>query len=387
MWFLSRNPTSITEDQTKPFSSPSITCRTSIFPPTADTGIFEDISVVQLPNNSHLHNNPWQWYAHHLSPSQFHAIVLPQNPSFNIQIIAVSLANGRILCALIDNSSPQPFANFCMFSRHDNVWDTDLKIKYDVRNPMVAASSIIGDCLYLAGGCIGNPSCVEPVNYLNSAERLNLETAEWEDLPAMKKARSSAKGIAYKGKFYVVGGANNDRHSAEIYDPTSNSWQFVRYFMPSSFDGYAISSMNNSLLILVTLENMVGVKVWMSMGLNKPSTMVEWGFIGYHPEQVERQIYMKNGVRLVQVGTELWMLPCDEDEFGCSLHVDGASVWPTFPGPMFVPGQGCSVKENGHVHAFSSSVVMEEIFVGGVYLGTHPRTRLSWRKVPVYSSS
>lgn len=207
------------------------------------------------------------------------------------------------------------------------------------------------------------------MDYLNSAERLNLETGQWEVLPPMHKERSSAKGIAFQGKFYVIGGRDDDRYSAEIYDPQSKEWKFIKYFLPSEFDGYAISSMNNPvLMLLLTWSDLVGAKLWAWKGLSKRSMMGNWVFYGFHPDPVERHKFKQHGVRLVKVGLEIWILPGDESESDFDFYVNEGCAWPTFPGPTFMPSAGRSVKQNGHIYAFSGSI-----------------RAMSWRKVSVYS--
>lgn len=372
MWYLSRSPqlhSKESENENKhPSKTPTFISATSIFP-TSDSGFFDEISLVQVQNKS-IFDAPWDWFAYQPSPTQFQAVVIPPTPSsssLSVKVVYVS-PNGKFLCAVTDKNSVRPFANLCMYSPHDHLWDKALKISYDVRNPMVAATAIMDHCLYLAGGYIGSDSCVEPVDYLNSAERLNFETGEWEVLPPMHRERSSAKGVAFQGKFYVIGGREDDRYSAEMYDPQSKEWKYIKYFLPSEFDGYAICSMNKPVvMLLMTWSGLVGIKLWLWKGLSKGSAIGNWGFFGYHPNQVERHKFKHHGIRLVKVGNEMWILPGDES--GRDFYVNEGYAWPTFPAPTFMPSAKHSVKQNEHIYAFSVRIRI-----------------LSWRKVSVYST-
>lgn len=224
----------------------------------------------------------------------------------------------------------------------------------------------------------------EQSNHLNSAERLNLKTLEWQPLSPMHKPRAFATGLVHKGKFYVVGGQPLD-HSAEIYNPTSNTWKLLNSFVPKEADGFAVTSMCGRFLMLLTWSDQLGIKLWLLReSVNRfnrvnpnpanpahPAMSTRWRLLGYFPNcEVERARFRQHGARMVQVGKEVWILVGESDPI-CKVDGPfGTCGWPIFPAPGFLPNRGHELERKGHIWAFS-------FLLGG-------GGRVSWRQIPVY---
>lgn len=207
---------------------------------------------------------------------------------------------------------------------------------------------------------------VEPSEYLDLAEKLNLKTWQWKALPPMHTPRAFGTGVALNNKFCVVGGGATLKRSAEIYDPRKDSWELLESFVPKEADGFAVASLN-SRLVMLTWSDRLGVKLWMWNKLINIDTG-GWGLISFFPnQQVERLRVRQYGAKMVRVGKELWVL-IGENEEGI-FQVDGGGVWPVFPPPMFRPEDGHEIVQKDHVYAFHFPA-------GG---------RISWRQIPVYS--
>ncbi|KAJ0021424.1 hypothetical protein Pint_32374 [Pistacia integerrima] len=254
---------------------------------------------------------------------------------------------------------------FLRYSFEGNMLTDVPKMQCGDRNLIGASGAIFDGWFYLAGGFKGSPSDVEPAEYLNLAEKLNLKTWEWQSLPPMHIPRAFGTGLALNNKFCIVGGGTTLKRSAEIYDPSKNSWQLLESFVPKEADGFAVASLNSRLLLL-TWSNWLGVKLWMWNKLINLN-IGGWRLISFFPnQQVERLRVRQYGARMVRVGKEVWVL-VGENESVC--QVDGGSAWPVFPAPMFRPDKGLEIVQKGHIYAFHFTA-------GG---------RISWRQIPVYS--
>ncbi|KAH0886145.1 hypothetical protein HID58_062241 [Brassica napus] len=85
-----------------------------------------------------------------------------------------------------------------------------------------------GKTAFFAGGIKmdenGNPIVVQTV------EKYNADTKRWTMINGMHKARKFSSGCFLRGKFYVLGGRDdNDKHltCGESYDETTNSWELI----------------------------------------------------------------------------------------------------------------------------------------------------------------
>lgn len=90
------------------------------------------------------------------------------------------------------------------------------------------AAAVIGDCVYVAGGQGKD-------RFLNSVEVYDLNTNQWSSAANMICVRSSCYGLAFHGKFWVIGGElmrnqygeKPERGSAEVYDPETGIWTLI----------------------------------------------------------------------------------------------------------------------------------------------------------------
>ncbi|KAH7542453.1 hypothetical protein FEM48_Zijuj02G0075500 [Ziziphus jujuba var. spinosa] len=289
-------------------------------------------------------------------PTQFRSAAIPRSPSsFRIQVMAV--LPDQFLCAKL--VVPSANSVLCTYSRNANSFHAVPEMHCRDRNLSSSACAVVGGWLYVAGGFKGNsnrnpnpdpnPSYSEPPTYLNSAERLNLKTWEWQTLPNMQNSRAYATGVAYKHKFYVVGGSADMKHSAEIYSPSSNSWLFVRSFVPKEAEGFAVASLGGRLLIL-TWSGWLGVKLWQWTILVNPN-ICGCRLISFFPDQlVERDRLKQHGARMVQIGEEIWVMVDENDRIS---QVGGSCAWPVFPAPMFRPSDGLETVQKGYIYAFT----------------------------------
>eukprot|EP00257_Ricinus_communis_P011589 XP_002532853.2 kelch repeat and BTB domain-containing protein 13 [Ricinus communis] len=375
MWHLSRKPNTPSRTTTLPNNNnlQPFSPRNSIFP-ISDTGVFKNICIIRLVNKDdddqhvHCNNNScnlWDFFAYLSSPTQFHSVAIPRCPSFRIEVIAILSDN--FLCTKF-TLGPNPFSSLCTYTCSDNELSDVPKMHCEDRNLVAAAAAFLDGFLYLAGGYKGNPPDVEPSVYLNMSERLNLKTWEWQTLPDMQNQRAFATGAAHRNKFYVVGGSTiaTLKHSAEIYDPKTNSWKFVNSFVPKEADGYAVASFNGQLLIL-TWSDRLGMKLWLWIEMASPNSFGNRPrLISCFPcKQIEMMTLRQNGANMVRVGRELWIVVGKNDRI---FQVDGRCAWPVFPAPFFRPSDEHKVQHKEEIYALS--------FSRGL--------RVTWRKIPVY---
>lgn len=155
MWFLSRTPSN-----PKPNDDSSFTLRNSIFP-VSDSGIFQDICIIEVPNKSLIDDKEeacpfsfpfpcWEWFAYLCSPTQFHSVTVPRNPSmFRVQVIGV--LPQHFLCAKLVQGL-EPYVTLCTYSCSGNSFDDVPKMNCADRNLFGAACAILDGWLYVAGG-------------------------------------------------------------------------------------------------------------------------------------------------------------------------------------------------------------------------------------------
>eukprot|EP00250_Pteridium_aquilinum_P028040 c36500_g1_i1 orf=368-2536(-) len=98
------------------------------------------------------------------------------------------------------------------------------------------ASASCGEFAFVAGG-FGPADANGLLTLLNSAERYNSLTGEWEPLPPMSTSRHKCSGIFMDGKFYVIGGRDANHQpimSGEEYNPATGTWRTIpdMYFAP-----------------------------------------------------------------------------------------------------------------------------------------------------------
>lgn len=184
-WYLSRTPSSASNAKPNDQYS-TITLHNSIFP-VSDSGIFNDICIVEIPNKPLIDHNKdnnksnskqvetfpcssWEWFAYQFSPTQFHSVVVPRalSPVFRIQVIGV--LPEHFLCAKLVQSPHQPHATLCTYSCSGNSLHDVPKMNCEDRNPCGAACALRDGWLYVAGGYKGKSSSkycynVQPVSF------------------------------------------------------------------------------------------------------------------------------------------------------------------------------------------------------------------------------
>ncbi|KAL0741143.1 hypothetical protein Bca4012_082656 [Brassica carinata] len=167
-------------------------------------------------------------------------------------------------------------------------------------------SASYGKTAFFAGGIQmddnGNPVVVRTV------EKYNADTKRWAMINGMHKARQFSSGCFLRGKFYVLGGRDeNDKHltCGERYDAATNSWELipdmlkdVTFIMPSQSPPL-IAVVDDNLYMLETSLNELRVydintNIWKKLGAVPVSanTAFGWGVA-----------FKSLGDRLLVVGT------------------------------------------------------------------------------------
>jgi len=163
-----------------------------------------------------------------------------------------------------------------------------------------------GKTAFFAGGIQkddnGNPIVVRTV------EKYNADTKSWTMINGMHKARKFSSGCFLRGKFYVLGGRDeNDKHltCGESYDETTNSWELIpdmlkdmTFIIPSQSPPL-IAVVDDNLYMLETSLNELRVydintNIWKKLGVVPVSanTTFGWG-----------TAFKSMGDRLLVVGT------------------------------------------------------------------------------------
>ena len=88
-----------------------------------------------------------------------------------------------------------------------------------------------GDAVYFLGGEVGS---VRSGTCLRDAYRYDISTKNFQKIPDMKEARSSAHGAAAHGKICVIGGLGSPyddiftkpdfKRRCEVYSETTDEW-------------------------------------------------------------------------------------------------------------------------------------------------------------------
>ena len=84
------------------------------------------------------------------------------------------------------------------------------------------ASVTCGDSIYSIGGHDGS-------QYLNSAERYDIQTDQWISITPMNQARCDHAAVSIGESIFVLGGWNgiSTLNSVEMYDTRSNKWMEI----------------------------------------------------------------------------------------------------------------------------------------------------------------
>src|SRR5207247_7962214 len=117
-------------------------------------------------------------------------------------------------------------------------------ITWTPANPMnkargfFAAGELLNGNVLVAGGFDGSMA-----NFIfPDAEIYNLHTGAWTPIAPMNTARAAPVGLRLEdGRFMVIGGADENFNflaSAEIYDPSTNTWSLTAQMNDVSFEDF-----------------------------------------------------------------------------------------------------------------------------------------------------
>ena len=146
------------------------------------------------------------------------------------------------------------------------------------------ASASCGEFAFVAGG-FGPEKPEKPekstLKLLNSAERYNSLSGQWEPLPPMSVPRQKCSGFYMDGKFYVIGGKDANHQpimSGEEYNPLTMTWRTIEgmYFAPGVAYTYEpspplVAVVDNNLYAVDNTTNVLKVydkvrNVWKDLG-------------------------------------------------------------------------------------------------------------------------
>ncbi|CAF2802313.1 unnamed protein product [Rotaria sp. Silwood2] len=109
------------------------------------------------------------------------------------------------------------------YSITDNKWTLIASMQIGMTSP--ACCSLNG-YLYITGGAV-----LEEGDAVDLVMRFDPRKLEWSnDVAPMRIARSGSAAVVLKRKIYVCGGLQSNTENtnlAEVYDPTTNQWQFI----------------------------------------------------------------------------------------------------------------------------------------------------------------
>lgn len=126
-----------------------------------------------------------------------------------------------------------------------------------MKQPRWACASVaVGGFIYVFGG-IGSTKQKDP--RLDSAERYNINTKKWEDLPRMPTKRTAFSAVAVENKIYIIGGYNGEKWlaSVQVFDIQSQTWHDTPVpDMPTARSGCAAVAVGFLIVVTGGRENM-----------------------------------------------------------------------------------------------------------------------------------
>ena len=100
-------------------------------------------------------------------------------------------------------------------------WETVLLSDEGYRgNSCVVAA---GNCLYVLGG----QHLQKYGQEVATSERFDTVQNKWEEIADMQEKRECAFGVATQGKIFVAGGRGPVSKTCEVYNISTNEWQFI----------------------------------------------------------------------------------------------------------------------------------------------------------------
>ncbi|XP_054161299.1 kelch-like protein 5 [Oppia nitens] len=104
--------------------------------------------------------------------------------------------------------------------------------------------------IYAIGGNNGK-------EYLNTMERYDTKTQQWQPMANMTNTRGYFGSASFMGKIYVCGGeGNSDGKSCETYDPKTNQWTQIASMLLERA-GFKLIAFNNKLYALGGQTNVI----------------------------------------------------------------------------------------------------------------------------------
>lgn len=101
--------------------------------------------------------------------------------------------------------------------------------------------AVIDNLLYAVGGSNRDDGTR---SNLNSMERYNPDSDEWEEMPPMHRSRGAASVTALAGCLYAVGGYDSGQWLCEVerFDPVTKQWSMIAP-MHHSRTGVAVTAL------------------------------------------------------------------------------------------------------------------------------------------------
>lgn len=140
---------------------------------------------------------------------------------------------------------------------------------------------------------------------VNVAEKYNADTKTWSVIHKMHKRRKFSSGFFLRGKFYVIGGRdeNNDNLACgERYDEVTDSWELI----PDMIKDMAFTSSHSPPLIAVVNNNLYALEKSVSELRVYNINTNTWKKLGFVP--VEANITLGWGVAFKSIGDRLLVI-------------------------------------------------------------------------------
>ena len=161
------------------------------------------------------------------------------------------------------NCDNQKFTSFLMkYKPESNLWEEVSSFDHlGLRDRFCIVAN--DNFIYFIGG--KECSCDESA-YLTSVDRYNLSKNQWEKAADIQMARSDSSGAAANEKIYIAGSRSlmSESCQCEVYDETTNEWQFITSFGIGLSTFGTLVSVNGELYAtsaIVNLDRKITVKI------------------------------------------------------------------------------------------------------------------------------
>ncbi|KAG7544039.1 Kelch repeat type 1 [Arabidopsis thaliana x Arabidopsis arenosa] len=211
------------------------------------------------------------------------------------------------------------------------VWRYELEINKWIKDTemitprVMYASASRGTDAFFAGGIKTGEKGVS--NVVNIAERYNSDTKTWKAMKAMHKRRKFSSGCFLRGKFYALGGRDeNDVYltCGESYDETTDSWKLI----PNMLKGMTFMNPQSPPLIAVVKDNLYLLETWLNELWVYDINANAWKSLGVVP--VKANAALGWGVAFKSVGDRLLVIGASATQ---SWDNNTMSVYTCCPSP------------------------------------------------------